>query len=377
MLLRSGHCTLLEVKASVFSETSVAARRKPVCGLREGSRWSRRVAELHELAEPVLESPAVQRLATISFLGILSPRFAHLHLAPLYRRAGEEPLASREEGGDGSRLDHSVGVALLNVDVVRSLGFGIEAQRYAAVWGLLHDLGNWPLSHTGEGAFRRLAGRSTRALRRELITGEGVALALPQYSVRDRLGAAGLQVDRLLALMEYRMAELPTELRALAEVVQSPLSPDAFEGMWRCGQALGAPVVDPEHLARGLARDATGSVVVRQGYEELALQFWRSKMHLYRSFLNTRAAIELESSWAEAIAHAYPGLTAADSLILSEASVVKRVQDRCASVRVSAALGRYKPPVDYDLALPPTHRLPNNATMSQLSSLFVSKPLAT
>lgn len=119
--------------------------------------------ELHRLVGPVLESPAVQRLAGVTFLGILSPAYAAVRDGG--RRADRGGFFS-EAGKDGTRLDHSIGVAHLNVELARGFGFSVEAQRYAAAWGLLHDLGNWPLSHTAEGAFRLLTGRSARAAER-------------------------------------------------------------------------------------------------------------------------------------------------------------------------------------------------------------------
>lgn len=335
--------------------------------LMDYSKWNRRRDELAALAGPVLASRAVQRLGSITFLGILSPRFTKLLPAPV---AVDTRFGMH---GDGSRLSHSMGVALLCVDVARSFGFTVETQRYAAVWGLLHDLGNWPLAHTGEHAFRRLTGCTTRALRRQLITGEGIPPSLLEYVVRPQLEALGIDLARLLALMEYRFAELPPELRAISEVMKSPLSPDAFEGMWRCGRAIGTNTVDPEHLAAALQRDPDGTIRVRAGLEELVLSFWRSKMCIYETFLNRPEIIQLESAWAHAIERELSGLTLDESLQLSEETVISRAL--AGGLPPDAPFGRHKPPIRYGLAMPSSCPLPAGATMAQVASMLVAKPL--
>lgn len=64
--------------------------------------------DLHRLVGPVLESPAVQRLAGVTFLGILSPAYADV----LEGRLGEwvEGSLFPQVGRDGTRLEHSIGV---------------------------------------------------------------------------------------------------------------------------------------------------------------------------------------------------------------------------------------------------------------------------
>lgn len=327
--------------------------------------------DLHRLVGPVLEAPAVQRLSGIAFLGILSPGYAFVHEGMGF--ASEDGGLRQEAGSDGSRLEHSIGVAHLNVGLARGFGFSIEVQRYAAVWGLLHDLGNWPLSHTAESAFRLLAGMSTRALRRELIAGVGVGARVPKYSMARYLRELGIDLELLLALMAYRLEALPVELATLAGIVQSAMSPDGFEGMWRCGTAVGVRVVAPELLIRALQRDATGTVRLRPGSEAMALEFWRSKAAIYREFFHKPEAIRRESSWAAAVLREFQGLTAEDSLHLSEREVIERVLAR--GLPDDAPIMRYKPPVDYYVALAPGQTLPRAATMQQLSTVLASRPL--
>lgn len=327
--------------------------------------------DLHRLVGPVLESPAVLRLADVTFLGILSPAYAAV------RDGGQRidrggPLL--EAAKDGTRLDHSIEVAHLNVELARGLGFSVEVQRYAAAWGLLHDLGNWPLSHTAEGAFRLLTGSSTRALRRELIAGEGVASQLPSYSMVRPLRDVGIDLERLLALMAYQIDALPVDLAALAGVVQSVMSPDAFEGMWRCGTALGLPAVEPKLLVQALQRDDAGTVHLRPGCESIALEFWRSKVAIYREVFHAPEAVRREASWAAAVLREFRGLTSEASLQLSEREVIERVLSR--GLPEDAPVMRYKAPVDYYVALAPGQTFPCAATMQQLSTVLASRPFA-
>src|SRR5262245_746484 len=104
------------------------------------SRWAARYDELRDVAGSVIESQAFQRLSRITFLGILSPRFTHL---------SGYPFKADASTADGSRASHSAGVALLAMDCCLRLGLDTRRTRLAIAWGLLHDIGNWPLSHTG------------------------------------------------------------------------------------------------------------------------------------------------------------------------------------------------------------------------------------
>ena len=60
-------------------------------------------------AEPVLKSKSFQRLHDVTFLGILSPRYADLPEHPLAGKRTRKPAL----GKDGSRADHSLAIAAL------------------------------------------------------------------------------------------------------------------------------------------------------------------------------------------------------------------------------------------------------------------------
>lgn len=342
----------------------------PAAVLREWDRtdfreWQERSREIGEIAGPIVESPAFERLAAITFLGILSPRFADTTVRPTLMRRASRPAV------DGSRRSHSLGVALLNLDMARELGFSETTQRYAAAYGLLHDIGNWPLSHTGEYAFSRLTHCTTRELRRDMITG---AKAVPtEYSVHRCIVASGLNVDWLLAILEHRSECLAGELSELARVLASPLIPDAFEGMWRCGRVIGVKVPRPETLVNSLRRDATHTICLRPGSETRAVEFWRSKMRIYGLFLNRRDVIELESAWSQAIIRDFANVNLETSLYLSEDDIVQRVTAR--GLPKDVPFSRYKHPVNYSLGFAQGQSLPPNVTLEQLSAIFVGKPM--
>jgi hypothetical protein len=326
--------------------------------------WHKRRREILDIAAPVFESQAFGRLSAITFLGILSPRFG------VSAREASARASLRCEG-DGSRQSHSLGVALLGLDLTRELGFSEATQRYAVAWGLLHDIGNWPLSHTGEFAFGRLIGFTTRELRREMIIGS--ASVPSAYSLRREISAMGLDVDCLLALLEHRPLGLPSELRSLAAILQSPLTPDTCEGVWRSGRVLGIQVPEPHLLARSFVMDSHHLLRLRPTLVKFATEFLDRKALIYRTFFNRADNIELESAWSRAILRDFTGISVAESLDLSEDDVVARVESQ--GLPEHPPFSRYKQPVEYRLDLPDGQLLPPNATLGQLSKIFVSRPL--
>src|SRR5712692_5977768 len=98
------------------------------------SDWQGRLPELEALARPVLDAAAFRRLGGVTFLGILSPRFQRIAHPPL------KPAGPAARLDDGSRQEHSVGVALCALDLARQLGLSAHGERYAVAWGLTHDI---------------------------------------------------------------------------------------------------------------------------------------------------------------------------------------------------------------------------------------------
>jgi hypothetical protein len=328
----------------------------------ELSVWNTRRREIVDQMGPVLDSAAFRRLDDITFLGILSPRYSDV---------GAKHVKYVPGLSDGSRASHSLAVALLGWDLTRALGLPECAQRHILAWGLLHDIGNWPLSHTAEFAFTRLTDLTPRAIRREMVIG---SKSIPEeFRLHDALRASGLDVQWLLGLFEHDMERLSGELRDVLAILASPLTPDAVEGMWRCGRLIEEPVVAPQSMIEWLFRSRTGQLCVRPDRAASVLAFWRSKMRIYESFFNAHEIIELESAWSQTIMQVFPRMSAAESMFVSESDVVARVMSR--GLPAHAPFSRYKTPVAYDLVPEPERRLGEGPPLAQLGAIFVSRAL--
>lgn len=300
-------------------------------------------AGLEDIAGPLLDSPALERLRAVSFLGALAPR--------------HRGIAGRS---DGSRFDHSVGVAALAVRAAERLGLSRRATRYAAAWGLLHDVATWALSHTSEPAFRRITRTSPDELRARIVTGHFTIPA--KLSAVPALEAMGVDPLTLLGLFDKATGPHDPELYSLWSLIRSPLTPDTLEGIWRAAQAYEVEAPDPreiiELLVPGLFEPAIAASDLR-GVE----RFWTAKARVYRENINSPEAIRWESDWAAAILAAFAETELGESLELHDDDVLSRVPatlcERCAhdtrqtSFPWSDAFMRYKPPLEYVLAKRP------------------------
>jgi hypothetical protein len=313
-------------------------RSSAVKGLTESlfSQWRQRLNDLHALARPLLQSQAVQRLADVTFLGILSPRFRDVIDSPLW------PETSSDAVKDGSRYDHTLGVALVALDIARRLDLSERGQRYAVAWGLTHDIATWPLSHTSEPALSAITGTSARALRAGILTGS------PEVPDRYRLPPILRDIDIepavLASLFDQSGIAADEELALLKQVVRSPLTPDSLEGMWRCGLVLGVPVLHPDEVVSAFLRHRSLACLDRRRVPAV-LDFWRGKSTIYERFINREDVILWESGWSAALQRCCAGVPLADSLELNEDELVSAVK-RQGLPSVSHVI-RYKEPQEY------------------------------
>jgi hypothetical protein len=311
------------------------------------SQWHQRLPELQALAEPLLRCRAVQRLAGVTFLGILSPRFRGVVDSPLW------PPTKGEAKDDGSRYDHTLGVALLALDLARRFDFSEQGQRYAVAWGLTHDIATWPLSHTGEPAFTAITGLSARNLRAAMLLGSEVVPK--RYRVAPVLRDLDLDPSALGFLFDRHQFPADEELALLKEVVHSPLTPDTLEGMWRCGVVFDVSVTSPDDVLAALVRRGRSACVDGRRMPTV-LEFWRGKSDVYQRFINREDVILWESAWAMALQRCCAGVSLADSLELSEAALVSALAR--SGVPTASRVVRYKEPQEYIIngalgALPP------------------------
>lgn len=284
--------------------------------------------KLRGVGEPVLQSGAVERLRSVSFLGALSPR----------RRQATAPCTD-----DGSRWDHSMRVASIALDVARHLRLGDEAERYGVAWGLLHDVATWPLSHTSEPAFSRITGVSSRSLRRMMILGDA---SLPAgLCVHRKLSDMGVEPEKLLGLFEPRAPEdLP--LRMLWQVIRSPITPDTLDGMFRSGLTYRVSVPTPQTVWEWLNRTLFEVVFPRAAFSVFA-SFWKAKGCIYAEHINREDTIKRESQWTRAIEIAFKMTKLPSSLELDDEAVLKKLgQFELPHVNF---VFRYKPPLRYHI----------------------------
>ena len=311
------------------------------------SQWHQRLPELHALAQPLLQSRAVQRLACVTFLGILSPRFRHVIDSPLW------PQSLPDAVDDGSRFDHTLGVALLALDLARRFDFSERGQRYAVAWGLTHDIATWPLSHTSEPGFTALTEMTARNLRAGILLGSA---EVPEcYRLAPILRDLGLDPIALVSLFERNGTPADEELALFKQAIRSPLTPDTLEGMWRCGVVFGVPVMPPDEIVSGFLRHR-GIACLDRRRMPAVIDFWMGKSTIYERFINREDVMLWESAWAVALQRCCFGISLADSLELSEDDLVGAVK-RQGLPPVSRVI-RYKEPQEYIIngaldALPP------------------------
>lgn len=315
------------------------------------------------LVQPILTTRAFKRLEGISFLGILSPQYAKISKSPIYKRRS---LKNARVTTDGSRADHSVGVANIAVEICQKLGFSVEQQKYAAAWGVLHDLGNWPLSHTAQRAFSDLLGVKAKTIREWLIVDDSRAPA--KYFVSHELRQCGISPDRLLNLFRKSPDE---ELKPVFDLLQSRLTPDMIEGVWRSGLAFGIHNYEPTSLNNSLYVDLAEDVVVDRDYLEDAMVFWRTKREIYSRFFASKETVEFESKWSKAIAVHFEkaGLTLQDSLELDESSLVQLISQEIDEVPFE--MHRWKPPVRQRINKP----FPKTLFLQSLDKTFVEESI--
>ena len=326
-------------------------------------RWESEENILRDHVEPLFDAPAFRRLETITFLGILSPRFAARTKSPIFDR---ESVKKAQFYFDGSRRSHCIGVASVAFRICRQLALNETQQRYAIAWGLLHDLGNWPLSHTAQYAFTQLVGVDTKSVREWLITDDSRS---PQkYRTAEYLERAKIDPERMLKLFKK---DPDAELKVVSSIFKSQLTPDMLEGVWRSGRAFGIPSPDPFQFNRAFSSDLLNDIRIVSTHRGLAIEFWKTKKKIYRRFFGSKAVILWESAWSAAVLDVFSreDLSLERSLELDENEIVQRVCDR--GVPKIDCQHRWKPPVQQRIKKP----IPRELVLSSLDKCFIEEPL--
>ncbi|KGJ20189.1 hypothetical protein IX55_07300 [Paracoccus sanguinis] len=311
-------------------------------------------------AAPVMLSDSFRRLRKITFLGILSPVYAAVDRHPI-----RFPVAA----ADGSRALHSFRVALLAGKMAEHLSFSTSTIRYAVVWGLLHDIATWPLSHTGEVAFSSATETNAGRLRQMMIKGDKTLHT--SLSVFSSLKEMSIDIGVLLALFDKRASFAGDELADLHQLIHSALTPDTLEGMHRSGRVFGLSVPDPEHFIGAMERDFVSGVRLRENHSAEAIKFWRAKGKIYSDFINKEETVAFESSWSTAIRDSYTSVDLSESLFAAESEIVNNVARK--QVKSVREVVRYKAPLSYQVATRyrTAQKFRDSLPLETLSEVFV------
>jgi hypothetical protein len=211
------------------------------------------------------------------------------------------------------------------------------------MWGLLHDIATWPLSHTGEAAFSRSTETNARELRSMMILGsDRLPDSLTVYSL---IKAAALDHGTLNALFDKNTTGFDPDMAVVHKLIHSSLTPDTIEGMHRSGRVFGVATPHPDFIIDAFERDLVCGVRLKKSHYKAALKFWTCKGDIYSQFINKPHTIEFESSWSRAIQESYSKVSLIDSLTLPEAEIVQRA--RGGALVKSTEIQRYKAPLQY------------------------------
>ena len=319
------------------------------------------------IAEPLINSKPFHRLHSVTFLGILSPRFAYLPDHPLSQKKDTKARLLRD---DATRADHSIAVANIVLAFCDRFSLAEQTRRYAIAWALLHDIATWPLSHTSEAAFTRITGLTHKALRHKLIIGDP---SLPKdYTLVNAIREMGIDPNQVLFLFDKNTKPQDSCLSLLYSFIHSAITPDTLEGISRSRHALGVDVLPPSDVLGSFERDLLNTMILRK-HSRPVLKFLRDKKEIYEKYINTRQAIEYESRWTDAILQLFGSFSLIESLELTEDEVVAQVSQL--GLQDFRSVGRYKAPRQYiiDKALAKKRILPKDQRLEDLDQFFHSR----
>ncbi|MEO5374941.1 MAG: HD domain-containing protein [Alphaproteobacteria bacterium] len=317
-----------------------------------------------QVASPVMESGAFSRLKQITFLGVLSPRYRELAGFPIKYKT---PLNT----SDQTRAHHSLSVAVLAGRICANLRLSETSISYAVMWGLLHDIATWPLSHTGEAGFSRSTETSARDLRAMMIRGSNrLSKAVSLY---PHIKASALDHGTLIALYDRNETGFSQELTVIHKLIHSAVTPDTLDGIYRSGRVFNIKIPEPMDFVGAFERDLISGVVIGRDFYRPFRDFWRGKSEIYSKYINAQRTMEFESIWSRTIQDEFARIPLRETLELSEDDVVRRVVD---SVPVKPrGIQRYKEPLSYFIAdtYKGRREFKPRFPIDELSSVFIRK----
>ena len=229
------------------------------------------------LGAPLLASRWLARLARISFLGTLD---LHPH--------------SREAS---TRLDHSLGVACLGLQVGAELGLTASDLRLLVAACLLHDIGHYPLSHAAEPGFARALGVAHHGVSEWLVRGNG---AIPvSQSLRPALERAGLDPELLWAVI---VGEAPPPHAALSSLLLAPINLDTLDGIRRTARSFGRRGL---RLPPALFARSGDDLMLEPAAIPALDRFWALKDRMYGEVINLPSNIVCEAELSRVVAEQF------------------------------------------------------------------------
>lgn len=261
--------------AKIASAHATHARGGQVPILARHDATSTRLKEL--LGAPLLASPWLARLGRVSFLGTLDLHPGSVHAS--------------------TRLDHSLGVAGLGLQVGAGLGLAPADLRLLAAACLLHDIGHYPLSHAAEPGFQRALGVAHHGVSEWIVLGNGSIP--PAQSLRPALERAGLDPDLLWSVI---VGDAAPPHAALSRLLLAPINLDTLDGIVRTARSFGRRGMKlPPVLFR---RDGDDLLLDTTAIPALD-RFWALKDRMYGEVINLPSNIVAEAALSRAVADHY------------------------------------------------------------------------
>ena len=228
------------------------------------------------LGERLLASPWLRRLDRISFLGTLD----------------YHPKSQRRT----SRLEHSLGVASLGLQLCDDLDLDSALSRPFLAACLLHDIGHFPLSHAAEPGFARALGVAHHGLSEWLIRGNG---AIDRHTtLRPDLEAAGIDPELTWGLICGEVED--PNFAPLAALMRAPINLDTLDGILRaarCFKIRGLRL--PSQL---FAASDNGEIHLRPAAIRAIDRFWSLKDRVYGAIITLPSNIVCEAGLSAAVA---------------------------------------------------------------------------
>jgi HD superfamily phosphohydrolase len=232
-----------------------------------------RARAAHVIGTALLHTPWLRRLGRISFLDTLD---AH----PRIRNPS-------------SRLEHSLGVAALGVDVAEALELSDADARVFVAACLLHDVGHFPLSHAAEPAFKRAVGADHHDMTRWVILGEE-AIEGPR-SLRPVLERQRIDPAAVWALIDGEGGADPR----LTHLLRARINLDTLEGIVRVASNFR---VRKGKLPQRIFGWKDGLLCIEAEAVRAIDDFWALKDRVYDEVINLPSNILAEARLCELVA---------------------------------------------------------------------------